>query len=297
MVDMHNDLLTLAYTCYLKNDYSPLIDFNEKINQGDIKAIVANLYFMSINEMADELDDKYYGNESILDMFKRSKKILNEYIKNVDFLYSIEGCDYLNIEDLKPLKDEGLNSILLVWNCPNKYGSGNRDTYGLTELGKKFINEAIDLGLAIDLSHANKTTFLDIVKIVKERNYNKVYASHSNIRNLFENSRNLDNEELYMLNSVNGYLGLVTTNLFVTDEDEYIEHIKYASTILSIDKVLVASDNMDYTCVEYKDTKLFEYQSMNKRLRYKLRKYFDEEKREKILCSNALRLFNIIRSE
>ena len=297
MVDMHNDLLTLAYTCYLSNDYTPLIEFNNKIKEGEVKAIVANLYFMSLDEMKQELHEKYYGYESIVDMFIRSKKILNEYIPDVDYLYSIEGCDYLEISDLKRLKEEGLDSILLVWNCPNKYGSGNRDTYGLTELGKEFINEAINLKLGIDLSHANKKTYLDIIDIVSKRKYYKVYCSHSNIRNLFDNNRNLDNEQLYMLNSVNGFLGLVTTNLFVKDEDEFIEHIKYAAKFLGVDKVLIASDNMDYTCIQYKDTKLFDYQNMNKRLRYKLRKYFDEEQIEKILYENGINLFSLIRSE
>lgn len=297
MLDMHNDLLTLAYTCYLNNNYKPLENFNIKIKEGGVKSIVANLYFMSEEEMKDELHEKYYGKESIVEMFERSKNILNTYIPNIDYLYSIEGCDYVDISDLKLLKEAGLNSILLVWNTPNKYGSGNRDTYGLTPLGIEFINEVINLGIGIDLSHANKNTFMDIIKIVKEKKYKKVYASHSNIRTLFEHSRNLDDEQLLSLKSINSYLGLVTTNLFVKDEDEYIEHIKYASKVLGKDRILIASDNMDYTCIDYKDTKLFEYQTINSRLKYKLRKYFSEEDIEDILYRNGINLFDLIRSE
>lgn len=171
MIDTHNDLLTLAYCCYLKNDYQPLIEFNKMIKEGNAIGIIANLYFMSIEEMKDELDDNYYNDDiSIVDMFKISKKILNNYIPDVHFIYCIEGCDYLDISDLKALRDEGLNSIILVWNNPSKYGSGNRDIYGLTNLGKSFIIEAMNLGLGIDISHANKKTCMDILNLVKEKN-------------------------------------------------------------------------------------------------------------------------------
>lgn len=294
MIDMHNDLLSVAFTCYLKDDYKPLEVFKNYISEGEVLGIVANLYFMSIDEMKTKLDENYYGKYSILDMFKISKKILNEYIPGIDYLYSIEGCDYLEINELKQLKEEGLNSILLVWNNPNKYGSGDRDNYGLTELGKEFIKEAMNLGLGIDLSHANEKTYNDIIDLVEKNNYKKVYASHSNIRSIFDNSRNLSDAQL---NRLPGKLGLVAVDLFVSNEDEYVEHIRYASKLLGVDRVLIASDNMDYTSIEYKDTKLFEYNLINKRLRYKLRKYFDNEDIEKIMYKNGKNLFELIRSE
>lgn len=293
MIDTHNDLLTLAYCCYLKNDYQPLIEFNKMIKEGNAIGIIANLYFMSIEEMKDELDDNYYNDDiSIVDMFKISKKILNNYIPDVHFIYCIEGCDYLDISDLKALRDEGLNSIILVWNNPSKYGSGNRDIYGLTNLGKSFIIEAMNLGLGIDISHANKKTCMDILNLVKEKKYPLVYGSHSNIKRLYDHSRNLDDEEIELLKEVNGKLGLVTVNLFVTDEFEYIEHIKYAVDKLGIDNVMIASDNMDYTCIELKDTKLFDYQDMNRKIRLLLGKIYNKEEIDKIMFRNALKLFN-----
>lgn len=293
MIDTHNDLLTIAYCCYLKNDYEPLIEFNELIEKNNTLGIIANLYFMSIEEMKDELDNNYYQEKiPIIDMFKISKEILNKYIPNVHFIYSIEGCDYLDICDLEKLKKEGLNSILPVWNTPNRYGSGNRDTYGLTELGRQFIQEAMNLKLGIDISHANKKTCMDILKIVKEKHYPFVYGSHSNIRVLKDHSRNLDDEELMSLKEVNGKLGLVAIDLFATDEYEYREHIKYAVDILGIDSVMIASDNMDYTCESLKDTKLFEYPNINNRVRSLLQDIYNEEEIDKIMFRNALKLFN-----
>ena len=68
-----------------------------------------------------------------------------KYLPNTKVLFSIEGCDYINdIDELEELYKLGLRSILLVWNNPNKYGSGNRSDYGLTEEGREFIIKAID---------------------------------------------------------------------------------------------------------------------------------------------------------
>lgn len=296
MIDMHNDLLTLAYLCYLKNDYSKLLEFNDLIKKNNTKGIVANLYFMSYEEMNDELGYNYFDkNVSILDMFKVSKDILNKYIPDIDYLYSIEGCDYLNITDLKLLKEAGLNSILLVWNNPNKYGSGIRDNYGLTAEGIEFIKEAMRLNLCIDVSHANKNTCMDILNIIKSYNYNLVIASHSNINSIFSHPRNLDDEELNMLKSVNGYLGLVSVNIFSKDIDEYIEHIKYAVEILGIDNVLISTDYMDFVYPPLSKIKLFNYSEESIILKERLKKYYNEDEIDKILYKNGIELFRKIK--
>ncbi len=296
MIDMHNDLLTLAYLCYLKNDYSKLLEFNDLIKKNNTKGIVANLYFMSYEEMNDELGYNYFDkNVSILDMFKVSKDILNKYIPDIDYLYSIEGCDYLNIADLKLLKEAGLNSILLVWNNPNKYGSGIRDNYGLTAEGIEFIKEAMRLNLCIDVSHANKNTCMDILNIIKSYNYNLVIASHSNIKSIFSHPRNLDDEELNMLKSVNGYLGLVSVNIFSKDIDEYIEHIKYAVEILGIDNVLISTDYMDFVYPPLSKIKLFNYSEESIILKERLKKYYNEDEIDKILYKNGIELFRKIK--
>ena len=97
MVDTHYDLLSICYICYLKNDYTKIEEIVKKIknNKYSIKCIFANLYFMSEEEMKEELHNNYYNpNISVLDMFKISKTILESYLPDIDFIYSIEGCDY-----------------------------------------------------------------------------------------------------------------------------------------------------------------------------------------------------------
>lgn len=91
MVDTHYDLLSICYKCYLLNDYSLIEKYSKEIIESKVKCIFANLFFMSEKEMSDELHPKYYDKSvSVLEMFKISKSILNKYLPNIDFVFSIE---------------------------------------------------------------------------------------------------------------------------------------------------------------------------------------------------------------
>ena len=241
MADTHYDLLTVAYVCYLKNDYRKLEKISRKIRTSGVSHIFANLYFMSKEEMINELHQNYYNaNVSILEMFKISKAILENYLPDINLIYSIEGCDYLEIEDLEPLYNNGLRAIILVWNEKNRYGSGNRTIDGLTKEGVEFLNKAISLGMGIDLSHANDKTFNDMIEIIKE-NQNRgqkviCYASHSNSRKLCDRLRNLTDNQILALKEVGGLIGVFSNKNFVTNKsenlkDKYLEHIIHISNL------------------------------------------------------------------
>ncbi len=306
MVDTHYDLLSICYVCYLKNDYTKIDAIAKEIhnNKDSVKAIFANLYFMSIDEMKEELDDNYYNeNVSIIEMFKISKKILNYYLPDIDFIYSIEGCDFLSIDDLDELYKEGLKSIILVWNNENKYGSGNRTDKGLTKEGIKFLNKAISLGIGIDLSHANKNTFSGIIEVIKEnqKQGNEVicYASHSNARRLCDRNRNLTDTQLKQIKEVNGLVGVFSNRNFVVDnhnltkeeqKEEYLRHIIHISEIVGVDNVMTSTDDMRFSGdidPEYFELSIFDYSNIVKEVKDLLLKHFSIEDTNKIMYQNA----------
>ncbi|MBE6138929.1 MAG: hypothetical protein E7174_00265 [Firmicutes bacterium] len=306
MVDTHYDLLSICYVCYLKNDYSKIEEIVKKIksNKDNIKCIFANLYFMSEEEMKEELHENYYNpNVSVLDMFKISKQILESYLPNIDFVYSIEGCDYVNINDLELLYNEGLRSIILVWNTENKYGSGNRTNKELTKAGINFINKAIDLGIGIDLSHANLNTFYGLIGVIKEnQKLGKevvCYASHSNSRRLCDRKRNLTDTQLKLIKEVNGLVGVFSNRNFVTpnfnlskeeQKLEYLKHIVYISNIIGIDNVMLSTDDMSFCGdinSEYLETSIYNYDNITYETKETLLKYFSLENTNKILYDNT----------
>lgn len=306
MVDAHLDLLTICYICYLKNDYTKIEKIVNKIknNKEDIKCIFANLYFMSKDEMKQELHENYYNpNVSVLDMFKISKQILESYLPKIDLIYSIEGCDYVDIDDLELLYNEGLRSVVLVWNNENIYGSGNRTNKGITKEGINFINRAIELGIGIDLSHANLNTFYGIIEVIKE---NKklgrdviCYASHSNSRKLCDRKRNLTDKQLNVIKEIDGLVGVFSNRNFVTknynlskeaQKIEYLKHIIYISNIVGIDNIMLSTDDMSFLGDidhEYYETSIYDYSNITLENKETLLQYFSLKDTNKILYGNA----------
>ena len=279
MIDLHYDLLSILYYCYLKNDFSYIEEVKKRISSSGVLGIVCNLYFMSKDEMKEEMGDKYQD-ISVVEMFRISTKLFHEYFPDVKAIFSIEGCDFVEREDLDELYSLGLRNILLVWNNKNKYGSGNRSDKGLTEEGKKFLRKAIDLGISIDLSHMNHNTFYDTVSLLKEeKNKGKdvcVIVSHSNCYSLCNHPRNLDDEQILSLKDFNPVIGLVSYGPFVSSSTdigqlrkEYVEHIKHVISLLGEDAVGVSTDDMkfDYELLgNSDDIQLFPYKSIENEL-------------------------------
>ena len=299
MIDMHYDLLTISYICYLNNDFTMLKKINKEIKNNNVKYIFANLCFLDKETMKKELHELYYQDSvSVIEMFKISINILNKYIKKVNFVYCIEGCGYLSVDDLDKLYVLGLKSIILTWNDKNIYGSGISTNKGLSKKGKKFINRAIDLNIGIDLSHTNLKTFNSILKILKKRKKSIYYISHSNIRALENRKRNLSNKQLIKLRKQNCKLGLFFNKNFIDRKSDnlkesYLRHIVYAVNYLGIDNVMISSDDMRF-CSEknpiYNDLSIFNYNNLYDELYKLLKTEYTELQVKKIMYGNAYQI-------
>ena len=298
MIDLHNDLLSYLYFSYIRNDFSYIEEWIRKLSDDNVSALLANLYFVSRDRMKEEMGIE---NINVVEMFKISTELFKKYLPNKKVIFSIEGCDYIeSLEELEELYNLGLRNILLVWNNPNKYGSGNLGDYGLTEEGKKFLIKAIDLGISIDLSHMNKKTFWDTIELIKEQKALgkrvKALASHSNCYLLCNARRNLDDEQLKALKDIGALLGIVAYETFVKTSSndlkrDYLRHIEHAVSILGIDKVGVSSDNMEYLVDVLKEEdvgdRIFEYGNINKELQELLASKYSKEDTLKIICNNS----------
>lgn len=298
MIDLHHDLLSIMYYSYLKNDYSYLKEWVKCFREDNVSGLLANLYFMNKKEMALEIGDDREIN--VVEMFKKSTEMFKEYLPNINVIFSIEGCDYIkDVNELEELYNLGLRNILLVWNNPNRYGSGNNDSYGLTNAGREFLIKAIDLGISIDLSHMNKNTFYDTIDLIREQKALgkdvKVIASHSNCFEICHHKRNLDDDQIKALGSVGGLLGLVSYSGFVRDDgdsedlrDVYLKHINKAVDMLGIDNVCVSSDDMTFAKPLFDEEYLmtFDYNNINDELRRLLSTKYNPEEIDKIMYKN-----------
>lgn len=319
MIDTHYDLLSIAYVAYLKNDYSYLEQISKYFNDRNVTGVIANLYFMSREEMKEELHPNYYRDEvSVLEMFKKSKEIVDLYFPDTDILYSIEGADYIkDPNELEELYSAGLDSLIMCWNTKSKYASGNYSDQGLTELGKKLLLKQIELGMGVDLSHANMRSFYDMVYFIKQEQARGkdicVYASHSNSRSLCDRERNLDDKQLEQIKEMNGLVGLLSNRNFVIQpelkdkatkkeqEQEYIKHIDHVASIIGLDNVMLATDDMDFlrdVDKEYAETAIYKYNEVASKLAEQLNRKYGYETAYNIMNRNVHeKIFNKIRSK
>jgi len=218
MFDCHYDLLTFIYM--YKNDIAEVKNHCNRIFNNGIEGGIFNLFYMSPEEMYEELGVKQEDID-IINNLKDVKEIINrnnlipDYI---DYKIGIEGLDYLrSIDDIDVLYELGVRSINPVWNNHNKFGTGIRPIKvlnrkkGLTKLGEELITKLITTGIVIDLSHTDEETFWDIINICKEHKnlYPKVLASHSNCKSICDVPRNLSDKQIIEIAKLGGIIGIV----------------------------------------------------------------------------------------
>lgn len=321
MYDMHYDLLTILYV-YLnkKNKYyseEKLKEILDNIYQyQNVKGGIINLYFTPAEEMLEGLD---ISTEECINLKQMLSKSL-EYLKikqedglvpkSLDYIVGIEGCDYLEPSNLEYFyHNYNLRSIIPVWNHKNKYGSGYRTDEGLTKLGVELINKAIELGIIIDVSHANSKTFNDILDVYsKNDNPNKVIiASHSNVKNLCDEKRNLSDEQLRRLNKENGYIGIFSNCTFIFKDfrnkpyeyriKKYLDHLDYLINVIgfNIDHIFLSTDDMNFDT----DSSFHHKEAYNNKnlflLRDELIRRYNVEIADKIMIFNAQKLIERIK--
>lgn len=272
MYDIHYDLFTYIYIN--RKNIKEVKKYCKKIFSNNINGGIFNLFYMSPNEMEEELNIQ----KEEIDIIENLKEVANiirkEKIiqKHIIGIYGIEGLDYLkDIKDIDKIYDLGVRSVNIVWNNDNKFGGGAKgdDKKGLTTLGKELVEKLVEKNIAIDLSHANEKTFYDIIEIcykLKEKGRIPiVFASHSNVRQICNNPRNLSDNQIKSIKGLNGIIGIVGVKQFCINEktfdnnkqkyyDAYIDHIKYIRNLLGgVDNIAIATDDMTYYKTEYYD--------------------------------------------
>jgi membrane dipeptidase len=123
-------------------------------------------------------------------------------------------------EDLGRIKefyDRGARYLSLAHNGHSQLSdsnTGERDGWkwnGLSPLGKTAIAELNRVGIMIDVSHPSKESMMQTLQLTSA----PIIASHSAIRKLCDNSRNLDDEQLLALKKNGGVVQVVAFSTYV----------------------------------------------------------------------------------
>jgi membrane dipeptidase len=152
-----------------------------------------------------------------------------------------------SLELLEVFYDLGLRVLTLTWSLRNAIGDGvfERTNGGLTNFGVEVVGKAEELGILIDLSHINEAGFWDALDVTAF----PVIASHSNVRSLCDNVRNLTDEQLKAIAERDGVVGAVAIPSFVGEMptlEKYVEHIEYMADLMGYEHVGLGFDFVYY---------------------------------------------------
>jgi membrane dipeptidase len=165
-------------------------------------------------------------------------------------LLSVEGV-YLSKGELSyidELYDKGVRCLSLTWNPANEFAQGVKgdELLGLSDLGRNAVRKCNELGILLDVSHANDRTFFDLAEITSK----PFAATHSNARALCSNKRNLTDDMIRVIADKNGVIGINYFNDFLVEKDngisatvgDILKHIEYICALVGTDHVGLGSD-------------------------------------------------------
>ncbi|MDP3313711.1 dipeptidase [Lutibacter sp.] len=240
VIDTHNDIDIAQFTDSI--NYTQELD--NQVNLPKMKKGGLDVSWFIVYTGQGELTKKGYDEayKEAIDKFKAIHKLTNEIAPN-DISLAVTSKEakaiyksgkkvaMIGVEngypigtDIKRVKefyDLGARYMSLSHNGHSQLcdsNTGERDTIwlhnGVSELGKKVIEEMNKWGMMIDVSHPSKESMRDMIALTKA----PLIASHSSSRALCNHSRNLDDEQLEWIKKNGGVVQTVAFNSYVNEE-------------------------------------------------------------------------------
>lgn len=125
-----------------------------------------------------------------------------------------------SVEDVAMWAERGVRYTSITHFGNNQMGgSSNPNTAegeseidpGLSDLGRELVAALNDSGIMVDVSHVGKTTMLEAVELSRA----PVIASHSGAYGVYDNARNLDDEQLRAIRDNGGVAQMVAFRSYV----------------------------------------------------------------------------------
>ena len=143
----------------------------------------------------------------------------------------------------------GLRIMLPAYNASNQICGGclDRGDHGLTHFGETVVDECDRLGLLLDGSHVGKRATLEIMA----RTQRPFVFTHSNVKAIVDNPRNIDDEQIKACVGTGGVIGLAPFGPFTMKAgrgewpsmDDFIEHLDHVAQLTgSADHIGIGTD-------------------------------------------------------
>jgi microsomal dipeptidase-like Zn-dependent dipeptidase len=157
---------------------------------------------------------------------------------------AIEGAHALGpeLDGLDAVEAAGYRMVGLAHFFDNTYAGSAHGVVkgGLTALGRKLVKELEARSMIVDLAHASTKTIDDVLAVAAR----PVVASHTGVRGVADNARNLPDEQLRGIAATGGMVGIGFWPTACGGEDaaSIARSIVYAAGVAGIDHVGLGSD-------------------------------------------------------
>ena len=183
-------------------------------------------------------------------------------MKKINVFLGLEGLTFMerwgksdfheNIESAFPeLHAKDFRHAIYAWNETNFLASGtgsyNEGIHkGLTEHGKEVTRLANAQNWIVDASHTDDKSFWDLYHTSDQ----PIIASHSNVRALCPQNRNLTDEQIKAIANGGGIIGLNAYFEFIDERnptvDRFIDHAVYIAELVGPEYVAFGFDFVDF---------------------------------------------------
>ncbi|MEX2501191.1 MAG: membrane dipeptidase [Trueperaceae bacterium] len=167
----------------------------------------------------------------------------------VAFVVSLEGSAMIEneVDRIDVLYGLGVRSLGICYSEANALGAGLKEPahYGLTAFGHRAVKRMNQLGIAIDVSHANDQTSLDTIQASDD----PIFITHAGARSLWDSPRLKPDEVIRACAEKGGVIGIEAAPHTTISErnkthtiESFMEHFEYCVNLVGIDHVAFGPD-------------------------------------------------------
>ena len=271
--DIHNRIITLDTHCDINvKNFTDTInytqDLNSQVNLPKMKAGGLDVAWFVVYTGQDTLSEEGYKKayENAISKFDAIHRLCDSIAPNEIELATTSNdvrrivnsgkmVAMIGIENGYPIGTD-LKNVQRFYDLGGRYMSlahnghsqlsdsntGEEDNVwlhnGLSDLGKKVIEEMNRVGMMIDVSHPSKEAMKQMIALSKA----PIIASHSSARALCDHSRNLDDEQLEWIKQNGGVVQTVAFSSYLNTD----KHNKRNEVEVNVKKEILESKNVAY---------------------------------------------------
>jgi membrane dipeptidase len=166
--------------------------------------------------------------------------------ERIGLMLSLEGVECFGVETWPAdvFHALGVRMAGLTWNRRNAFADGAAEDGGsLSRLGRELVDRLVSLGVILDLAHASRGTFAEILE---RASGSPVLCSHGGCRGVYDTPRNLDDDQLRAIADAGGLFGLMLHPIAIGPErrtlDGVVDHLEHAVSVMGLQRVCLGGD-------------------------------------------------------